>query len=229
MDRWSLATLLCASLPVLGSGLVGCKEELSRRRISLPPRPPTAVRAHGRARKSGAGSGRRTPRAGDPRSISGILTVGAEVKAVLPKARAVWLLARRKVRGRARPLTIAVRRLPVGPFPMRFSINRSHAMSMRGKSTPFRGPLFLVVRLDMDGNPMTSRGEPRGVSPGPVQPGERGVRIAIRAHNLPATGRRGGSHGRKPGFSPTGRPAARPGTDANGGPGNTGSGTPKGR
>ncbi|MBW2282007.1 MAG: hypothetical protein JRG76_01485 [Deltaproteobacteria bacterium] len=72
---------------------------------------------------------------------------------------------------------LAVRRLPVGPFPLEFSLGPGDVM-MQGRR--FEGELTLTARVDRDGNPLT-RGETdlSGSAPGPVTPGQTGISIRL--------------------------------------------------
>ena len=72
---------------------------------------------------------------------------------------------------------LAVKRLPLGSFPMGFEIGPGDVML---KGRPFEGPITLSARVDEDGDPM-SRG-PRdlaGTAPDPLEPGARDVEIVL--------------------------------------------------
>jgi len=72
---------------------------------------------------------------------------------------------------------LAVKRLPVGPFPLEFKLGPGDVM-MKGRA--FEGPLTLAARVDRDGNPLT-RGEDdlTGAVQGTVRPGAAGIEIRL--------------------------------------------------
>jgi hypothetical protein len=72
---------------------------------------------------------------------------------------------------------LAVKRLPVGPFPMEFEIGPADEM-IQGR--PWLGPIALGALADADGNPLT-RGETDASAElaSPVQPGATGVELKL--------------------------------------------------
>ena len=85
---------------------------------------------------------------------------------------------------------LAVKRLPIGPFPLEFEIGPADVM-MAGR--PFSGPITLTARIDRDGNPLTrDAGDAAAVLPAPVEPGAsddraRAARAQARAEASPAS------------------------------------------
>lgn len=104
-------------------------------------------------------------------SIRGRIVAG---KGVEPGGEGVlYLIARTP--GGGPPL--AVKRLPIGPFPLDFEIGPGDVMI---QGTPFAGPIALSARIDRDGNAMTrDPGEPAAVLAAPVQPGAGGVELRL--------------------------------------------------
>ena len=72
---------------------------------------------------------------------------------------------------------LAVKRLPVGPFPMEFEIGPADEM-IQGR--PWVGPIALSARADADGNPL-SRGDTDATAElaAPVEPGATGVELRL--------------------------------------------------
>jgi hypothetical protein len=72
---------------------------------------------------------------------------------------------------------LAVKRLPVGPFPLAFEIGPADEMI---KGRPWVGPIALSARADADGNPLT-RGENDASAElaAPVEPGATGVALTL--------------------------------------------------
>ncbi len=74
---------------------------------------------------------------------------------------------------------LAVKRLPVGPFPMAFEIGPTDVMV---PGTPFAGPIQLMARVDSDGNPLTvETGELTGRLSTTVEPGASDLELILRA------------------------------------------------
>ncbi len=72
---------------------------------------------------------------------------------------------------------LAVKRLPVGPFPLAFEIGPADVM-MAGR--PFSGPISLTARVDRDGNPLTrDPGDPSAALSAPVEPGATDVDLRL--------------------------------------------------
>lgn len=72
---------------------------------------------------------------------------------------------------------LAVKRLPVGPFPLAFQIGPADVM-MAGR--PFTGPITLSARVDRDGNPLTrDPTEPIAELPAPLEPGATDVELRL--------------------------------------------------
>jgi hypothetical protein len=72
---------------------------------------------------------------------------------------------------------LAVKRLPVGPFPLEFEIGPDDEMI---KGRPWVGPIALSARIDSDGDPLTH--DPSDLSAelaSPVDPGATGVELAL--------------------------------------------------
>jgi hypothetical protein len=118
----------------------------------------------------GAGTGARTGVA-DGEPIRGTITLADGVAA---SGQVLFLIAR--VPDQPGP-PLAVKRLPVGPFPLAFEIGPQDEMI---KGRPWVGPIALSARADADGNPLT-RGETDASAElaAPVQPGATGVVLRL--------------------------------------------------
>jgi hypothetical protein len=126
-------------------------------RARMPMGPPEAAAANAQA--SGA-------------PISGRVSLGEGVTA---GGDGVLFVIARSGSGGGPPL--AVRRLPVGPFPVEFEIGPTDVM-IAGR--PFVGPITLSARVDRDGNPMTRDPDDAvAVLPEPVEPGARDVDLTL--------------------------------------------------
>jgi hypothetical protein len=107
---------------------------------------------------------------GDP--IRGTISVAAGAQ---PSGAILFLIARS-------PDTpgppLAVKRLPVGPFPLAFEIGPDDEMI---KGRPWVGPIALSARVDADGDPLTrGPGDLSGELPSPVDPGAADVQLELR-------------------------------------------------
>jgi hypothetical protein len=72
---------------------------------------------------------------------------------------------------------LAVKRLPVGPFPLEFEIGPEDEMI---KGRPWVGPIALSARVDKDGDPLTRDPEDWSAELGsPVEPGASGVELRL--------------------------------------------------
>lgn len=73
---------------------------------------------------------------------------------------------------------LAVKRLPVGPFPMAFDIGPTDVMV---PGTPFTGPIQLTARVDSDGNPLTVEADAlSGRLSTTVEPGASDLELVLR-------------------------------------------------
>jgi hypothetical protein len=119
----------------------------------------------------GAETGARAGVANGP-PISGTISLADGVAA---QGAVVFLIARAP--GIPGP-PLAVKRLPVGPFPMQFEIGPDDEMI---KGRPWVGPIELSARIDADGDPLTHDArEPSAELPSPVDPGAEGVQLRLQ-------------------------------------------------
>ena len=82
-------------------------------------------------------------------------------------------------RGSAGGPPLAVKRLPPGPFPLRFVLGPGDVM-MAGR--PLEGEVSLAARLDRDGDPLTRGADDLvGAVDGSVRPGAGGLVIVLNA------------------------------------------------
>lgn len=72
---------------------------------------------------------------------------------------------------------LAVKRLPVGPFPLEFEIGPEDEMI---KGRPWVGPIALSARVDTDGDPLTrDPDEYAAETTSPVEPGASNVELRL--------------------------------------------------
>jgi len=91
-----------------------------------------------------------------------------------PTGKVLFLIARAP--GQPGP-PLAVKRLPVGPFPLTFEIGPDDEMI---KGRPWVGPIALSARVDSDGDPLTrSDSDATADLATPVEPGAEGVALRL--------------------------------------------------
>lgn len=72
---------------------------------------------------------------------------------------------------------LAVKRMPVGPFPLEFEIGPEDEMI---KGRPWVGPIALSARIDSDGDPLTrAEGDASAELAAPVEPGAEGIELEL--------------------------------------------------
>lgn len=131
-----------------------------------PAAPPTGASHAAPAARAGGGEVEAVPAAPDPKqTISGTIILPAARKANVKKGDAMFLIAR-KSEGPGGLL--AVQRLQADVFPMPFTLSNRDAMV---PGTPFEGQIFISVRVDKDGDPITRRkgdvfGQANGIAVG---------------------------------------------------------------
>jgi len=127
-------------------------------RASMPLGPPDGASGE----RTGAVSGK---------PIRGTIRVAAGAR---PSGAVLFLIARSP--GQPGP-PLAVKRLPVGPFPLEFQIGPADEMI---KGRPWDGPIALSVRVDSDGDPLThSPSDLNAELADPVEPGAEGVDLEL--------------------------------------------------
>ncbi len=105
-------------------------------------------------------------------SIHGSVRLGLGVQA--PDQGVLFVIARGP--GGGPPL--AVKRLPVGPFPLAFQVGPADVML---KGRPFRGPIALSARIDRDGDPLTREPDNLvGKVDALLEPGARGAELVLQ-------------------------------------------------
>jgi hypothetical protein len=128
-------------------------------RASVPLGPPGEAASGARAGVSD----------GDP--IRGTIRVADGAQ---PSGAVLFLIAR--VPSQPGP-PLAVKRLPVGPFPLAFEIGPDDEMI---KGRPWVGPITLSARVDADGDPLTrSPSDASADLATPVEPGAEGVELRL--------------------------------------------------
>jgi cytochrome c-type biogenesis protein CcmH len=147
----------------------------------LPPPAATAPAApSGPAAPAAAGAAAAAPADAAPSaggSIAGTVVLpGAHKKKIAPTD-TLYVVARRLADNPdARGSLVAVKKLPLGPFPVPFTLSAGDMMIPSGT---FEGELSLTVRLDKDGDPMTrKKGDLHG-SLAKVRVGAKGVKLAL--------------------------------------------------
>ena len=104
-------------------------------------------------------------------SIRGTIRLGSGVQ--VPNGGVLFLIARTGPGGPP----LAVKRLPVGPFPMAFEIGPADVML---KGRPFEGPIQLSARVDQDGNTLTRDADDLvAQATGPLEPGAEGADLML--------------------------------------------------
>jgi hypothetical protein len=135
-----------------------------------PPPPSRPVRIPGL--ENPTPRARRVAPASTGRSIRGTVRLGPGIAA--PGEGALFVIARSQ--GGGAPL--AVKRLPLGPFPVSFEIGQQDVMM---QDTAFRGPILLSAKIDRDGNPMTSSpADLTAQTSQPVEPGGKGAELVLQ-------------------------------------------------
>ena len=168
-SRRSLALLLSLAVAVaVGAG--GCKKTSTPASPeSVPPAPGTKAPAPvggPASEESGA-----PPAAGDG-AIAGEIVLADALKGKVTEGDVILAMARKKeVR-----FPVAVQKLRVSKFPMAFSISGKDAM-MPGM--PFKGPMDIAIRVDKDGEAMTTKkGDVTGQLVG-VMEGTSGLKLVL--------------------------------------------------
>lgn len=91
----------------------------------------------------------------DPKgSVGGVITLSAARKDDVKRGDAIFLVARRAGGPPGPASMLAVQKLTVGDFPMKFALSSRDAMI---PGTPFEGEVSITVRVDKDGDAMTRR------------------------------------------------------------------------
>ena len=135
-----------------------------------PPPPSQPVRIPGL--ESQAPRERQLSLATSGSSIQGTLRLGPGVQA--GGGGVLFVIARPP--GGGPPL--AVKRLPVGPFPQAFQVGPADVML---KGRPFKGPILLSARIDRDGDPLTHEPDDLvGEAAAPLEPGAKGAELVLR-------------------------------------------------
>ncbi len=135
-----------------------------------PPPPSRPVRIPGLEQP--VPQGRQLALAASGGSIHGTVRLAPGVQA--PDTGVLFIIAR--AQGGGPPL--AVKRLPVGPFPLTFQVGPADVML---KGRPFEGPIKLSARIDRDGDPLTR--EPDNLvaeSAAALEPGARGAELVLQ-------------------------------------------------
>ncbi len=126
---------------------------------------PMGPRGEGAPMSAGA------PPAAGGEPITGRVTVGEGVAA--GGEGVLFVIARSA--GGGPPL--AVKRLPIGPFPLAFEIGPADVM-IAGRA--FAGPIALSARIDRDGNPLTrDPGDAIATLPSAIEPGASDVELRL--------------------------------------------------
>jgi hypothetical protein len=116
--------------------------------------------------------GRRVAPAPAGSFIRGTVRLGPGIAA--PGEGALFVIARSQ--GGGPPL--AVKRLPLGPFPLSFEIGQQDVMM---QDTALLGPVLLSAKIDRDGNPMTSSpADLTAQASQPVEPGGMGAELVLQ-------------------------------------------------
>lgn len=102
--------------------------------------------------------------------ISGVVALAQGVTA--PESGTLFVIARSE--GAGAPL--AVKRLPLGPFPMPFRIGSADSPHPGSR---FEAPIFLGARVDTDGDVTTKDNDLGAVAPRILAPGDSGIELVL--------------------------------------------------
>jgi hypothetical protein len=148
---------------------------------TLPPGHPPMPAGHpplGGAQPSGAFGGTTPGGDFDPKTIlSGVIKVDGKIKDKIASGDTVFVVARRYEEGSTAPGTpLAVQKLTVGAWPLKFSLDSRDAMFA---GTAMTGKIIVTVRVDKDGDAMTKNpGDVTGQSK-PVEPPKKDVVVSL--------------------------------------------------
>jgi len=150
-------------------------DELLKMAEGEPPPAPPAARPPAHPVDDGAAASEPAPSAAAPgdKTVHGTVSLGVGVEVA---AGATLFVFARPAGQTAGPPLAAVR-MPVGSFPMAFSVGPENMPPMMGNQ-PFPDSLSLAARLDLDGNATTKDG-PTGAVTDAVQAGTRDVSIVL--------------------------------------------------
>ena len=153
---------------------------------SLPPGHPPLPPGHpgmmgaatGGAQPSGAFGGTTPGGEFDPKTVlSGVIKLDGKVKDKIASGDTVFVVARKYEEGATAPGTpLAVQKLTVGAWPLKFSLDSRDAMFA---GTSMTGKIIVTVRVDKDGDAMTKNpGDVTGQSK-PVEPPKKDVVVSL--------------------------------------------------
>lgn len=132
---------------------------------------PMSERTYGGAQKAVTGA--------DGKSVSGTITISAELAGRIPAGSTLFVMARERVQGGP---PYAVLRLPVPAFPFQYSLSQADVLPMFGEGLQFTDidEMYIVARIDQDGRAgQPDPGDMEGATRTPVKPGQKGVDIVI--------------------------------------------------
>jgi len=132
----------------------------------------------GGAQPSGAFGGTTPGGEFDPKTVlEGVIKVDGKVKDKVATGDVIYLVARKYEEGSTAPGTpLAVRKLTVDKFPIKFSLDSRDAMLV---GTKLAGKVVVTARVDKDGDAMTKNpGDVTGQSK-PVEPPKKDVVVSL--------------------------------------------------
>ncbi len=112
-------------------------------------------------------------------AISGILSVSESIADNVPSGATLYIIGRK---GGSSGPPYAIQRLPVPPFPYRYTLTSADAGTMMGQapSTEALPPLYVVAKIDQDGLVGAQPGDMEGsCQANPLAPGEMSGDIVI--------------------------------------------------
>lgn len=146
---------------------------------ALPPgHPPMGDTAATGAQPSGTFGGTTPGGEFDPKTVlEGVIKVDGKVKDKVAAGDVIYLVARKYEEGSTAPGTpLAVRKLTVDKFPIKFSLDSRDAMFA---GTKLGGKVIVTARVDKDGDAMTKNpGDVTGQSK-PVEPPKKDVVVSL--------------------------------------------------
>ena len=175
LDRPSSLAILTALAAMASLLAVACDSNIEPYVEGEAPRHPDVERILPDTGARSPASGVRASATSSGASIRGRIEVAPELAQHAPERAVLYLMARPASALAAPP--VAVKRLEATSFPAAFEIGSENMMAPDSR---FEGSFQLSVRLDMDGEAMTSRpGDLVGSSEGLTRPGSSDVVILL--------------------------------------------------
>ncbi|HXU71895.1 MAG TPA: hypothetical protein VN947_21320 [Polyangia bacterium] len=179
LDQPGVAATPPTDHPVHPPTAEGASDNLPPGHPALPAgHPPMGGASGGSAAPSGAFAGTTPGGEFDPKTVlSGVIKLEGKVKDKVASGDTIFVVARKYEEGSTAPGTpLAVQKLTVGAWPLKFSLDSRDAMFA---GTTMTGKIIVTVRVDKDGDAMTKNpGDVTGQSK-PVEPPKKDVVVPL--------------------------------------------------